>query len=73
MHSIWRKVKGLWVVELKQKTYQFSFNNEANLKRDLKRSPWMFRNSWLILKRWECSIDPAKVIFNNVNVWIQLW
>ncbi|KAJ1383570.1 Zinc knuckle CX2CX4HX4C [Sesbania bispinosa] len=32
--------------------FQFYFDDEGEADRILKGSPWMFQNSWLILKKW---------------------
>ncbi|MED6188851.1 hypothetical protein PIB30_089865 [Stylosanthes scabra] len=53
MHNIWRKPEGMRIVELRPKFYQIFFNKEGDLKNVLKGSPWSFKNSWLILKRWD--------------------
>ncbi|KAJ1407559.1 hypothetical protein SESBI_24244 [Sesbania bispinosa] len=44
-----------------------------DVDRVIKGSPWSFRNSWLILKRWTRGVDPMEISFNFVAVWIQIW
>lgn len=72
MHNICRKPVGFRVIELDQKVYQFFFNHDLDMKRALKGSPWLFRNSWLVLQKWECNMNPAEVNFDTINIWVQL-
>lgn len=36
-------------------------------------NPWIFRNSWLVLKPWDRESDIRNLDFDNDPFWIQLW
>jgi hypothetical protein len=42
-------------------------------ERILLGNPWVFRNSWLILKPWDRQMDPKCIDFNHAPVWVQMW
>jgi hypothetical protein len=48
-------------------------SNPADQDRILQGNPWIFRNSWLVVKPWERGTDPHTLDFDHVPVWIQLW
>ncbi|KAJ1403686.1 Zinc knuckle CX2CX4HX4C [Sesbania bispinosa] len=69
-NSIWNEPKGFKVIDLVgEKIFQFFFQDS----RVVKGQPWSFRNSWLILKRWERHLNPNDMDFRNIQVWVQLW
>ncbi|MED6136115.1 hypothetical protein PIB30_053040 [Stylosanthes scabra] len=47
------------------KMYRFFFKKEVDMKRVLRSSPWMFRNSWLILEKWERKMKIEEMNFNK--------
>jgi hypothetical protein len=47
--------------------------NPYDQERILQGNPWIFRNSWLIVKPWDRETDPRTIDFDHVPVWIQLW
>ncbi|KAJ1400814.1 Zinc knuckle CX2CX4HX4C [Sesbania bispinosa] len=49
--GIWCNPKGSKVEEIGEKKFQFLFDDHKDTDRILKRSPWIFRNAWLSLKR----------------------
>ncbi|KAJ1420369.1 Zinc knuckle CX2CX4HX4C, partial [Sesbania bispinosa] len=57
LSGIWCNPKGFKVEELRNKVFQFFFDEESDANRILQGSPWLFRNSWLILKGWERGIE----------------
>ncbi|MED6169774.1 hypothetical protein PIB30_024431 [Stylosanthes scabra] len=61
MGNIWRKPKGFNMVEIQPKLYQFFVERETDMKRILKGDPWMFRNAWLMVKKWERGINPTEM------------
>ncbi|KAJ1431055.1 Zinc finger, CCHC-type [Sesbania bispinosa] len=71
--GIWCNPLGFRMEEVFPKTFQFFFDSEEDTDRILKSSPWLFRNSWLILKRWSRGHPIDKVDFSKVEVKIQLW
>jgi hypothetical protein len=48
-------------------------NNVTDQERILQGNPWIFRNSWLVVKPWDMEIDLHDLDFDNVPIWIQLW
>jgi hypothetical protein len=36
-------------------------------------NPWIFRNSWLIIKPWDRETEIQALDFTHVPVWVQLW
>jgi hypothetical protein len=73
LDSIWGFPAGLKIQEIERKILQFFMQNSADQERILQGNPWIFRNSWLVLKPWDREIDPRTLDFDHVPVWIQLW
>ncbi|KAJ1438438.1 hypothetical protein SESBI_03049 [Sesbania bispinosa] len=73
LSGIWCHPKGFRVEELSTKVFQFFFEDDRDVNRILTGSPWLFRNSWLNLKRWERGSKVEDLNFSNVPVHIQLW
>jgi hypothetical protein len=48
-------------------------NRAIDQERILLGNPWIFRNSWLIVKAWNIQTDPTVEDFTQAPVWIQLW
>ncbi|KAJ1388771.1 Zinc knuckle CX2CX4HX4C [Sesbania bispinosa] len=71
--GIWCYPKGLIVVEVESKTFQFFFDSESDMERILRGSPWIFRNSWLCLRRWERNQELRTLSFNIVPLKVQIW
>ncbi|KAJ1404178.1 Zinc knuckle CX2CX4HX4C [Sesbania bispinosa] len=71
--GIWCNPKGFRVEEIVPKTFQFYFDDEADVNRILKGSPWLFRYSWLILMRWVRDLNIDSLDFSCVAVRVQLW
>jgi hypothetical protein len=73
LESIWGAPQGLKVQEIEGKLLQFFMDKEADQDRILLGNPWIFRNSWLIVKPWDRETDLQTLDFNHVPIWIQLW
>ncbi|KAJ1384636.1 hypothetical protein SESBI_42352 [Sesbania bispinosa] len=80
VNSIQSALTGIWcnpsrfrVEELAPKTFQFFFEDERESTRILNNSPWLFRNSWLVLKKWERGADINTMNFRTVEVKMQIW
>jgi hypothetical protein len=43
-------------------------NRNIDQERILMGNPWIFRNSWLIVKAWDRQTDPNLVDFNHAPV-----
>ncbi|KAJ1429806.1 hypothetical protein SESBI_08213 [Sesbania bispinosa] len=71
--GIWCNPRGFKIEEIKNKTFQFFFNEGRDAERVLKGNSWLFRNSWLVLQRWERGqniedMDFSKIPIKNSNV-----
>ncbi|KAJ1379117.1 Zinc finger, CCHC-type [Sesbania bispinosa] len=80
MNSIQNALAGIWcnppgfrVEEIAPKTFQFFFEKVDDADRILKGSPWLFRNSWLVLKKWQRDLKIDQVDFQRVLMKVQLW
>jgi hypothetical protein len=73
LDSIWGAPQGLKVQEIEGKILQFFMDKEEDQERILQGNPWIFRNSWLIIKPWDRETDPQSLDFNHVPIWVQLW
>jgi hypothetical protein len=73
LDSIWGSPPGLKIQETEGKILQFFMDNAADQDRILWGNPWIFRNSWLVVKPWDRETDPRTLDFDHVPVWIQLW
>ncbi|MCH84743.1 DUF4283 domain protein [Trifolium medium] len=73
LENIWGAPPGLKIQELEGKIIQFYMNNEADQDRILLGNPWIFRNSWLVVKPWDREVDYHTIDFDHVPVWVQLW
>ncbi|KAJ1407826.1 hypothetical protein SESBI_24015 [Sesbania bispinosa] len=71
--SIWCNPKGFKVEEIMEKKFQFLFDDAKDAERVLRGSPWIFRNSWLSLKRWERGQEVESLNFPVVPLRIQIW
>jgi hypothetical protein len=73
LESIWGSPQGLKVQEIEGRILQFFMDKEEDQERILLGNPWIFRNSWLIVKPWDRDTDPRTLDFNHAPVWVQLW
>ncbi|KAJ1400865.1 Zinc finger, CCHC-type [Sesbania bispinosa] len=56
-----------------EKKLQFFFDEPKDADRILKGSPWIFRNAWLSLRRWERGQVLPEIQFSLVPLKIQIW
>lgn len=47
-------------------------DSDADVARLLRGSPWVFRNSWLVVQPWQRDLDPKDVTFSHVPVWVHI-
>ncbi|KAJ1406186.1 hypothetical protein SESBI_25252 [Sesbania bispinosa] len=73
LSGIWCNPKGLHIEEIVPRTFQFFFDEEDDVKRILVGSPWIFRNSWIILKRWSRIQTIDDIDFSKTTIKAQLW
>ncbi|KAJ1413686.1 hypothetical protein SESBI_19509 [Sesbania bispinosa] len=71
--GIWCNPKGFRIEEIVPKTFQFFFDNETDVSRILKGTPWLFRNSWLILKQWSRGQSIDSIDFSTISIRVQIW
>ncbi|RYQ93102.1 hypothetical protein Ahy_B09g099366 [Arachis hypogaea] len=65
MFNIWRRPENFKMVEIRPKLFQFFFHKEIDTGRVLKGNPWMFRNSWLLIRKWERGVNLAEMDFSR--------
>jgi hypothetical protein len=73
LSNMWCNPKDLKVTELQQQFLQITMENTDDFKRIIKGSPWILRNSWLVVKEWEGNIKIEDMDFRFVPIWVQLW
>jgi hypothetical protein len=73
LESIWGAPPGLKIQEMGEKILQIFLDSLADKDRILYGNPWIFRNSWLVVKPWERDRNYTASDFDHVPVWIQLW
>jgi hypothetical protein len=73
LENIWGAPAGLKIQELGGKILQFFLTDPADRDKILLGNPWIFRNSWLIVKQWDRETDIQAIDFDHVPIWVQLW
>jgi hypothetical protein len=73
LENIWGSPQGLKIQEINSGILQFFMDRAIDQERILLGNPWIFRNSWLIVKAWNRQTDPTVEDFTQAPVWIQLW
>src|ERR1044072_8548601 len=63
--NIWCNSVGLQVEEVGEKVFLLSFDEEKDAKHVAKGSPWVFRNSWLLVQEWSRHVDPSDMKFTS--------
>ncbi|XP_057433287.1 uncharacterized protein LOC130726080 [Lotus japonicus] len=71
--NIWCNPKDFRVEEISNKVFLFHLGEEKDVKRILQGSPWVFRNSWLLVQPWNRHVEPVDMVFSSVAIWVQLW
>jgi hypothetical protein len=56
---------GLRIQEIEGGILQFFMDRNFDQERILLWNPWIFRNSWLIVKQWDRQIDPKAIDFSH--------
>ncbi|KAJ1389174.1 Zinc knuckle CX2CX4HX4C [Sesbania bispinosa] len=73
LNSIWNSPKGFKVVDLGDKCFQFFFDSGKDADRVIRGNPWIFRNSWLLLRKWDREVKPEDMSFTKAQIWLQIW
>lgn len=66
--SVWGSSKGLRVEEVVETLFQIFFEDGDTLNRVLKGSPWLFRNSWVLVQQWRRDCEPEKMVFDKAEL-----
>jgi len=72
LSNIWGNPAGLQIQEIDGKLLQFFMDKKIDQERILLSNPWIFRNSWLVIKPWDRETDLHSLEFDHVPIWIQL-
>jgi hypothetical protein len=73
LSNIWGNPAGLQIQEIEGQIIQFFMDKKIDQDRILLGNPWIFRNSWLIIKPWDRETNIKDLDFDHVPIWIQLW
>jgi hypothetical protein len=73
LESIWGFPAGLKIQEIEEGILQFFMDRKYDQERIILGNPWVFRNSWLIVKTWDRQMDPKSIDFSHAPVWVQMW
>ncbi|KAF7811814.1 biotin carboxylase 2, chloroplastic [Senna tora] len=72
LRNIWGRPRGFRIEEIGPYMYQFIFDSKGDANRILRKGPWLFRNSWIILQRWQEDLNSLEKGPNKVPIWIQM-
>lgn len=70
--SVWRPVRGVRVKDIAGNRFVFQFFHEKDIQRILSDGPWAFENATLVLKRLKEGDQPANVVLDSADYWIQV-
>jgi hypothetical protein len=73
LEQIWGTPAGLKIQEIEGGILQCFMDRNYDQERVLLGNPWVFRNSWFIVKAWDRQKAPASMDFSHAPVWIQMW
>ncbi|KAE8797310.1 hypothetical protein D1007_27560 [Hordeum vulgare] len=52
--------------------FEVHFGNEWDWKHAMNNGPWQYYFNVLILKEYDCNTTPSKMIFDKIEVWVQV-
>jgi len=73
LNGIWCNPLRLKITEIEGKLYQITMDNEQDVARIIKGSPWIVRNCWLITHAWDRRTNPSDLNFSKLPLWVQIW
>lgn len=73
LNGIWCNPLGFKINEIEGKLYQITMDNEQDVARIVKGSPWIVRNCWLIIHAWDRKTNPSDLNFSKIPLWVQFW
>lgn len=73
MKKAMKTSKGFSAKKIGNNLFYFKFQSRKDLTKVLAREPWHFEKKLLILKEIKGGIQPSKVCFDSVGIWIRLY
>lgn len=73
MKKAMKTTKGFTAKEVGNNLFSFKFQSRKDLQDILAREPWHFEKKLLILKEIERGVQPSKIKFESVGMWIRLY
>ena len=71
MLRIWGAASGVVAQDMGRNLFLFQFQNDADFKRVLHGSPWLFDNNLLVLNVFDGSCPANQISFNHCCFWVQ--
>lgn len=72
MFKTWEDYKKLYITEMGNNKFLFTFPSVDNAEEVLRKAPWFVMNNLLSLQRWEEGKAFADIDFSKVCFWIQI-
>lgn len=72
MFKTWEEYKGLYITDMGDNRFLFTFPTVLDAEEVLNRAPWFVMNQVLSLQRWEEGIAFEKINFDLVLFWVQI-
>ncbi|XP_057746197.1 uncharacterized protein LOC130965454 [Arachis stenosperma] len=73
LYAIWNKPEGFRVVKKSRNQFQFFFENDSDVTRIERGSPWLFKSFVIHVRRWKQSINMEDNHISSFLVWAQFW
>ncbi|KAJ4835933.1 hypothetical protein Tsubulata_021855 [Turnera subulata] len=73
MSRAWNVSKPMKVVEMKENTFLFTFEAEAERLRVFNNSPWSINGAHLCLREWSSDVVLNSVSFESLEFWVQVY
>ncbi|XP_016177641.1 uncharacterized protein LOC107619924 [Arachis ipaensis] len=69
LYATWNKPEGFRVVEKSRNQFQFFFENDSDVTRIERGSPWLFKNFVIHVRKWKQSINMEDNHISSFPVW----
>ncbi|OIT33204.1 hypothetical protein A4A49_07227 [Nicotiana attenuata] len=73
MTLAWGNPRGLQVKEITWNFFQFIFKEKTSLDKVKLGTPWLYDRYLLNIYPWEPGLESDSPIFNESNMWVQVW
>ncbi|CAA0843198.1 Unknown protein [Striga hermonthica] len=73
VNQMWKTNAPVMVREISPNFFQFLFSDNLDKIKVLKGLNWTFENQILILKEWALDLSSNHPIFNDLEIWVQVW